>query len=376
MVDENENLRSLQRQNPNRLDGCDNLFMPQRRPALASDHLLAFSGFLDERFRQLDFYLGMLDARHFITETDWKRASRQEDHSYEAAREVDHAIESDRFHCLAKLDRLSAGFSQEFQIKDAERICGETLEAARPLVGILRANIATKEFVLTRGFSHDASETFRFYIMALQDKEFVFQLYDSDVPAEDVPEWLRQNLDRVVGIMASRQPNSSGTLLTATGGRLALNDILEFSEPQAELGIGVHVNRGLDLGWDHGAGAHRQHRFGVNVRLRKFNLISCTPFCLSVFGTGEYRWAFGHHLSQWWGLEAGVELGAGYEADEDEGFAVWLIGTSLTATLLQRVYARVDFQWVPKADLEVDELDNFMFGMGLGFRFHDVWTID
>ena len=44
----------------------DTLAMPVRRASLSSDHLLAFSGFLDEKFRKLDFYMGMLDAKHFV----------------------------------------------------------------------------------------------------------------------------------------------------------------------------------------------------------------------------------------------------------------------------------------------------------------------
>ena len=357
------------------------LFMPRRRPALSSDHLLAFSGFLDERFRRLDFYLGMADARDFLRSTQaWQKVRN----STTTIAALDTAIDDPTFRCIRKIDDgKSHGFKYPFTLQDARALCRADFADSADLLQVLIANVATREHVAKKKIAHDSSEAFKFYLNELEKGGFVFRPYAGGqiIRPNNMPTWIRRNMDLVLGRWSSAQPSFSSDFLVSTAGRLALNDVVEFSEPPAVLGIGLHANRGMDLSWGTGFGPHLQHRFALNARARKLNLLGCNPLCLSAFGSLEYRWAFGYLFSEWFGLEAGAEAGFGHvwklpEEDEDDTdqrkrFAAWLFGGSLTATLMQRVYLRVDLQYTPKYDFGSPENNELLFGLGLGFRFHD-----
>ena len=379
VVDENKNLQSLQRNAPTQSDGCDRIEMPVRRQMLASDHLLGFLGFLDENFRSLDFYLGMLDARRYVSRPRGKTKG-----DFYSARKlstvvqaVDAAIVSPQLECLKRLDGAYWPYEKNIDVKVAHEVCGpRRFAASRELLKVLSANIATTQKLIDAQLPMDDAKAFGFFIDALDERDFNFTFYAAEgvnkVPAAEVPGWLRSNLDRVVGLIAREQPTFLSRLTTSTALRLAANELVEHADPPAVFSLGPNANRGLDLSYDMGLGRSLQHRLGFGVRIRGLDFVGCSAFCISSFGTFEYRYSLGDALASFWSLEFGVEGGAGYVRNDSGDYPAWLAGASVTGTLLHRVYLRGDIHWTPKVDFASGRTGEFTFGLGLGVRFHDV----
>ena len=383
VVDENKNLQSPVRTDPTLVNGCDRIEMPARSYALASDHLLAFLGFLDENFRSLDFYLGMLDARRYVSGAQSGPAPRYytvED-MQAAVRSVDGAIDSERFACLRKVDQAYWPFERDFDAQQARALCGDVgFEATQALLKVLSANVAMRQRLIEEGMALDDSRAFGYFIAALDERGFDFTFYREGgvvkMRAAEVPGWLRGNLDRVVGLLARKQPTFLTRLAASTAFRMAANSLIEHADPPAVLSLGPNANRGLDVTYDIGLGRHLQHRIGVGARVRGLDFVSCAPFCISAFGAVEYRYSLGDALGTFFNLEFGLEGGAGYLRNASADYPAWLVGGSITATSLHRVYLRADLHWVPKVDFESGRRDLVIFGLGLGVRFHDVRALN
>ena len=400
VVDQNVNLQALNVEEPEREDGCDSIQMPVRHYMLSSDHLFAFFGFLDEQFRALDFYLGMLDARRYVASTE-KKKRRGQLYQYRRgqappAPKLDQAIDSPQFRCLAAIDDAYFGTSDksledDFTLADAEMLCTKSdHEQTRELIKVLWANIQTTRQLRAENLPMDDAKAFQYFIDELDAQDFRFSLYleqgeregvddrntSRGLPASEVPLWLRGNMDRVLSLLSRRQPTFFAGLTTSTAGRLAANQVLEHSDPPSVLSLGPNANRGFDVAFDGGLGRRLQHRIGGALRVREIDFVGCDAACISAFGSADYRYSLGDAANWWLGFEFGAELGGGYIREPDKDFAALLLGASITATLLSRIYLRLDAFWTPKIDFEAGERDHLMFGVGVGVRFHDVIARD
>lgn len=368
------------------------LIMAERRSMLASDHLYAFSGFFDKRFRLLDFYLGMLDARHFARQPYWLESDKTRSGD-SLVPGVDASIRSEIFRCFVKLDEASDAMDAPVGLERAAKLCNlgpsgaqaknENTEELRQLAILFDAAISVKNFATSRRSDGKEAEFDR-WLGHLDDSDFKFRVFGEDIEPADFKLWLRERVGGMLDQLASKQPENG--FVISDGGSVALNGLLHYVEPLSIWGFGVHLNRGLDVEYGYG----RQYRFGIAARLRYFSAIkalqgeevTATPFAAATFAwIHRVRLVCGQC-----GLELGADLGAGYRwlsrgaeteefgadpggRDHPEGF-VMAAGPAVTLTFLQRAYARLDnhyFWSLKQLDLGHPAVT---FGMGLGWRFH------
>src|SRR5690606_36944656 len=164
-----------------------NLTIPERRAMLTSDYLFAFSGFLDQRFREFDFYMGMLDARAYILADP-----KNHDWAARDAALTNNPINSTTFTCFKELENLSLQYRQSPTWEEARMKCRAPKIAGTPaeyrlreMIALFRASVATKAFA-TSGEQKGELETFNFFLKHLGESGLSFRVHDTDVEAEDL----------------------------------------------------------------------------------------------------------------------------------------------------------------------------------------------
>ena len=354
---------------------------PERRAMLTSDYLFAFSGFLDQHFREFDFYLGMLDARNFV-----RRSAS--DGSRVDAFEHDR-IKSAAFTCFERLETASLGFSQVPDRDQSVALCLGAAQSDKPsvpdaktqklldLIGLFEASVATQRFA-TSATRPSQLDVFQHFLGVLQDRGFEFSLHGDTFPAEDLIYQLRRASGAALGQLANKQPEYSSTmhLLTDIALDLALFHIL----PDFYWSAGVHLNRGVDLDASWGLGQTNVARIGVGFRLRRFSVLE-EPAA----GTPSVNFVGSHslELSRSFSLDFGAEVGLGYRfgagprdelghvAPYDAAGARQVVALSAAAVGYDTIYLRLDARVYSRMSrhwpTDYRELE---LGGGIGWRFH------
>jgi hypothetical protein len=357
---------------------------PERRAMLTSDYLFAFSGFLDQRFRIFDFYLGMLDARSFVTRDAADAAAVEE---FERT-----SISSRPFICFKALEALSMGFQQTPDWKKSVEGCGLGPDAAKgdvaamaageekellELISLFGASVDTQQYA-TSATGPSELEVFKHFLALLQESHFIFSLHGESFPAADLIYKLRRVSGEAMSQLASKQPDYGATMHLVSN--VALDLALFHLAPDFYSSLGVHLNRGFDADVSWGVGASNRDRIGFGFRLRKLSLVNKPATAhpsLNLVYTRSWE------PSSSFALDFGAETGFGYRfwttpPDQDghvppehkrglrhvialTAAGVWYDHVYVRGDT--RLYSRMSTHW-PK------DYDGFELGLGVGWRFH------
>lgn len=355
---------------PPELDPKQNYNMPERRAFLTSDFLFAFSGFLDERFRQLDFYLGMLDARSFL----------HRDHPTDVAL-IDEQFTSPEFACFRDLERLSLDFRQEPNV-ELSAACSANTEGLDKLVLLFKAAVGARRLI-TSGRELSEFDIFENFLRELQKHHFVFTIKGSKVQPLDVIYKLRLILGEELEHLANAQP-AQGALL-AIASQAALNQFLFRVAPDVFFSAGIHLNRGIDSDVSWGLGQANNWRVGLGLRVRQVSLLSSEANLMGTLNVvGQVSMPPGPlSLIGMDRTEFGVELGLGGRAHHltpDPGESpdaarlqpgvLHSAGVSIGGTFYERIYARGDLRTYSRMSRHwPDDYGEYEVGVGLGWRF-------
>lgn len=353
------------------------LRMPERRAMLTSDYLFAFSGFLDQRFREFDFYMGMLDARAYVladpNNNDWA--------ALDAAPKAN-PINNTTFNCFKKLERLSLQFRQSPDWDEALEEChapeiGGTPEEyrLREMIALFRASVATKAFA-TSGEQRGELETFNFFLEHLSESGISFRVHDEDVEAVDLVFVLRRLAGDSLEYFAKLQPDHPTAI--GIGSDVILNETFLHMAPRFYWSLGVHLKQGAEVETSWAIDVERRQRLGLALRLRDFGLVE--RFRSTAFADAHYE--YGWHPGANWTLSTSAHLGLGYkfhdsynrdgviERDEGAGIRQSIAG-AITLTMFERVYVRGDYRRYSRMSRHWPrDYDSLDVGLGLGWRFH------
>lgn len=353
---------------PPELDPKQNYKMPERRAMLTSDFLFAFSGFLDARFRQLDFYFGMLDARSFL--------SREYPAEVQA---VDESFQSPEFACFRDLERLSLDFRQRPNVAQSP-FCTKDMA---DLVLLFTATVDSRRQI-TSGRELSEFAIFSAFLAELQkDNKFKFRFKQRVVEPQDVIYRLRLIIGEEIEHLANEQPEYTDLLGIASQG--VLNQYLFRVAPDFFWSLGIHLNRGIDGDLSWGLDRANNIRVGIGARVRQVSLLGNEP---NVMATANFVTQVSVppgplSMISMDRAEFGVELGLGgrsHHLPPDPGEAataarlqptpLHAIGVTAGGTFFDRIYVRGDFRTYSRMSRHwPSDYGEIEAGGGIGWRF-------
>lgn len=314
--------------------------VPPRRAPITGGYLLNFLAFLEEDFRRFDFFMGMADASQFLGATNASNVPRLGLKSLH--------VDSPEFDCVVAF-RKEPGAPSADAVPACHKLLTDSAEDAhaRNFLALLDTSTGVRSFIdrcLEKSSGCTPGDEFEEFSRLLQKNHYVFE--DPEAKGQSVVEAMREKLQPMMGQFAGEQPTFAERAGLAVVGKAGL-DALHYRPSGWYLGVGLHSRNGFEVEFSGRLGKVFRMDVGQRITRIQTRFVRGTD-ALEQHGSATLENYFNplslEFAPSWW-VQLGIQLGMGVNIEtvglNPAAFRFPVAG-ALTATLLQRIYIRVN----------------------------------